>query len=136
MDKLLAFLQPEETAALLASAPSRIFEVGSVLVAQNASLQEMFLIERGSVAVERDNGPQVVELAILGRGEFFGEISFVDGAPTSARIVARQATEVKVLTPELIAAMDQTDATFASRFYRSLAAILADRLRKTSLNVW
>ncbi len=136
MDKLLAFLQPDETAALLASAPSRVFDVGDVVVEQNATLQEMFLIERGSVGVERSNGPQSVDLAILGKGEFFGEISFVDGAPTSARVTARQPTEVKVLTPELIATMDQTDPTFGSRFYRSLAAILADRLRKTSLNVW
>ena len=135
MDKLLAFLQPEETIALLDAAPSRVFDVGNVVVEQNTTLQEMFVIQRGSVSVERDNGSQSVDLAILGKGEFFGEISFVDGAPTSARVIAREPTEVKVLTPDLVAKMDQ-DATFGSRFYRSLASILADRLRKTSLNVY
>lgn len=136
MDKLLAFLQPEETSALLDAAPSRIFDVGNVVVEQNTTLQEMFVIQRGSVGVERDNGSQSVDLAILGKGEFFGEISFVDGAPTSATVIARQPTEVKVLTPDLIAKMDETDPTFGSRFYRSLASILAERLRKTSLNVY
>jgi CRP/FNR family cyclic AMP-dependent transcriptional regulator len=136
MNRLLNFLQPEEESALLASAPKRVFDVGDIVLEQNTTLQEIFVIDRGSVCVERDNGGQAIELAILALGEFFGEVSFVDGSPTSARVVAREPTEVRVLTPDLITKMDETDPTFGSRFYRSLAAILADRLRKTSLNVW
>lgn len=136
METTLAFLTPEEIAALLAAAPSKVCDAGDVIVAQNATLRQIFVIDRGSVGIERENGAQTVDLAILGKGEFFGEISFIDGAPTSARVVAREPTEVKVLTPELVAGMDQTEPTFGARFYRSLAAILAERLRKTSLNVW
>ena len=136
METTLAFLTPEEIAALLATAPSKVFDAGDVVLGQNATLRQIFVIDRGSVGVERENGTQTVDLAILGKGEFFGEISFIDGAPTSARVVAREPTEVKVLTPDLVAAMDQTEPTFGARFYRSLAAILAERLRKTSLNVW
>jgi CRP-like cAMP-binding protein len=136
VDKLLAFLTPEENAALFAEAPSRVFAREEVVVQQNTALVQMFLIERGSVAIERDNGPQFVELAILCRGELFGELSFIDGEPTSARVIAREPTEVKVLGPERIAQMNEADPTFSARFYRSLASILAERLRKTSLNVW
>ncbi len=136
MDRFLAFLDPGEESALLASAPSQVFEVGEVVLAQNTPQQAIFVIDRGSVAIERENGIQYVELAILAAGEFFGEISFIDGAPTSARVIAREPTEVRVLTPDLVANLDQPDPTFGHRFYKSLAAILADRLRKTSLNVW
>lgn len=136
MDTTLAFLTPDEAAGLLASAPAKVFDAGDVVLEQNATLRQIFIIDRGSVSVERENGATTVDLAILGKGEFFGEISFVDGAPTSARVLAREPTEVKVLTPELVDAMGQTDPTFGARFYRSLAAILAERLRQTSLNVW
>jgi extracellular factor (EF) 3-hydroxypalmitic acid methyl ester biosynthesis protein len=136
MERFLTFLDPGEESALLASAAVQVFDTGDVLLAQNAAQQAIYVIDRGSVAIERENGMQYVELAILAPGEFFGEISFVDGAPTSARVVAREPTSVRVLTPDLIANLDQPDPTFGHRFYKSLAAILADRLRRTSLHVW
>lgn len=136
MDRFLVFLDPGEESALLASAMAKVFQRGDVVLPQNTVQQAIYVIDRGSVAIERENGVQFVELAILAPGEFFGEISFVDGAPTSARVVAREPTEVRILTPELIANLDQPDPTFGHRFYKSLAQILADRLRKTSLNVW
>lgn len=136
MDRFLTFLDPGEESALLATAVSQVFDTGDVVMAQNAVHQAIYVIDRGSVAIERENGMQYVELAILAPGEFFGEISFVDGAPTSARVVAREPTQVRILTPELVSNLDQPDPTFGHRFYKSLAAILADRLRKTSLNVW
>lgn len=136
MTQMLAFLEPAEESALLASAATQIHEPEDVIVEQNATLQALYVIVRGSVSVERVNGSQAVELAILAPGEFFGEVSFVDGSPASARVIAREPTELRVVTPALIAGADQPEPTFAARFYRSLAAILAERLRKTSLNVW
>lgn len=136
MDTLFAFLTAEETATLLEAAQSRNFEAGDIIIAQNTPVTEMYLLERGSVSVERENGPQAVELAVLWRNEVFGEISFVDGNPTSARVVAREPTGVKVISRDLVTSFDATDQTFSMRFYRSLAAILADRLRATSLKVW
>lgn len=132
----LAFLDAGEESALLASAATKVFQPGDIVLAQNTAHQAIYVIDRGSVAIERENGMQYVELAILAPGEFFGEVSFVDGSPTSARVVAREPSEVRIISPDLIANLDQPDPTFGHRFYKSLAAILADRLRKTSLNVW
>lgn len=136
MNTQFTFLTADETVALVEAAQLRSFAAGDVIVAQNTTLAEMYLIDRGSVAVERENGPQMVELAVLWRDEVFGEISFVDGNPTSARVVAREPTGVKVFSRDLIVSFDTADPTFSMRFYRSLAAILADRLRATSLKVW
>lgn len=136
MDTKFTFLTAEETSALIEAAHARSFAAGDVIVAQNTVLAEMYLLERGSVAVERENGPQSVELAILWRDEVFGEISFVDGNPTSARVIAREPTGVKVISRDLIEGFDAASPTFSMRFYRSLAAILAERLRATSLKVW
>ena len=38
--------------------------------------------------VERKDRDQTIPLALLEAGEFFGEMSYVDGAPTSAMVIA------------------------------------------------
>jgi len=66
---------------------------------------------------------------VLGAGEFFGEMSFVDGTPTSARVVADEPTRLRVIDTATVDSLTKTDPGFAGRLYRSIAAILAERLR-------
>jgi len=135
-DRFLAYLEPGEESALLAAAPVKTFDRGDVVLDQNVSLRAIFVIDVGSVRVERMNGAQAVPLAILSAGEFFGEMSFVDGARTSAKVVAREFTQVRVIDVNMVDNLDQVDPTFASRLYRSIAAILVNRLRTTSLDLF
>src|SRR4030095_3623196 len=86
--RFLAFLDRAEEDALLAAAPVRSYTRDQLVFDQNVSLRAIFLIEEGAVRVERQDRGATIPIAILGVGEFFGEMSFVDGAPTSARDVA------------------------------------------------
>ena len=135
-ERFLAYLDPGEESALLAAVSVKSFNRGDVVLDQNVSLRVIFVIDSGSVRVERMNGSQAVELAILSSGEFFGEMSFVDGARTSARVVAREFTQVRMIDVATVDNLEQTDSTFSSRLYRSIAAILANRLRTTSLDIY
>ena len=74
-------------------------------------------------------------LAILAAGEFFGEMSFVDGAPTSAKVVADEPTRLRIIDEGTIATLIKKDPSFAGRLYRSIAAILVERLRLTSMHL-
>jgi CRP-like cAMP-binding protein len=134
--QIFAFLEPAEESALLAAAPTQLFDRGKVILDQNIKMQAIYVIDSGSVSVERQEGHLAVELAILARGEFFGELSFVDGAPTSARVVAREVTGVRIIDAALVKTHSDADPYFAVRLYRSIAAILVERLRTTSLNVY
>jgi CRP-like cAMP-binding protein len=134
--QIFAFLEPEEEAALLAAAPTKLVSAGDVVLDQNVVQQAIFVIDSGSVRVERLEGHLAIELAILARGEFFGELSFVDGAATSARVVAREVTQVRIIDAAVVKTQSDADPNFAVRLYRSIAAILAERLRTTSLNVY
>ena len=49
-----------------------------------ASASSLFIIASGSVRVVRDGDT----IATLGAGEFFGELSVLDGQPRSAQVVA------------------------------------------------
>jgi CRP-like cAMP-binding protein len=103
---------------------------------QNVPLRAIFLIDDGSVRVERHDRGAMVPLAVLGAGEFFGEMSFVDGTPTSARVVADEPTRLRVIDTTTVDNLTKADPAFAARLYRSIAAILAERLRLASMRTY
>jgi CRP/FNR family transcriptional regulator, cyclic AMP receptor protein len=131
-----AFLEPGEESALLQAAATKMFQRDEIIVAENVSSRALYVIEHGSVKIERENGATLVPLAILARGELFGEMSFVDSNRTSARVVAREPTQVRIIDTGILDTFEQSDPTFVSRLYRSIAAILVERLRTTSLNCY
>ncbi len=134
--RFLPFLKPGEESALLAAAPVRVYSADQLVFDQNVPLTAIFLIDDGSVRVERSDRGAMIPLATLGPGEFFGEMSFVDGTPTSARVVADEPTTLRVIDTATVDNLASADPTFAGRLYRSIAAILAERLRLTSMRAY
>lgn len=133
--RFFPFLTPAEEKSVLATAPIKSFAREEVVLGQNVPLRAIFFIEEGSVRVERQDRAQTALLAVLEAGEFFGEMSYVDGAPTSARIVADRPTRLRVIDEATIDKLIAADPSFAGRLYRSIAAILAERLRLTSMHL-
>ena len=133
IDRFLRFLEPAEEQALLAAAPFKTLEPGEVVVEEGISQRAIFVVEEGAVRIERGNAEMV--LAVLGPGQFFGEMSFIDGAPTSARVVANAPTKVRMIDMVTLENLTAVDPTFGARLYRSLAAILVERLRVTSTDL-
>ena len=133
--RFLRFLDPEEENALIAAASPRVFERNDVVLDQDVPMRAIYLIEAGSVRVERQDRERSTPLAILVAGEFFGEMSFVDGAPTSARVVADETTRIRVIDEQTVDNLVEKDPSFAGRLYRSIAAILVERLRLTSMHL-
>ena len=131
-DRFLRFLEPAEESAVLAAAPVKSFGSGAIILAQGVVTRAIFVIDDGAVRVEQHNGKLYVPLAILGPGEFFGEMSFIDGTPTSARVVADIATRLRLIDMVVVDNLSEVDPTFAARLYRSIAAIVVARLRITS----
>jgi CRP-like cAMP-binding protein len=135
IERFLPFLKIEEERALLKSAQQRSFDRDQLVLEKNASARAIYLIEDGAVRVELNDEPGAFPMAILGRGEFFGEMSFVDGAPTSARVVAEEATRLRMIDEANIERFERVDPSFTGRLYRSIAIILVQRLRRTSMHV-
>ena len=99
---------------------------------QNSAL---FYIDEGDVRIVRREWGREVELARLGPGSVFGEMSMLDNAPVSAAVVADGLVDViRIERAELERVLKQ-DEKLGKRFYRSLAETLAKRLRATSRNV-
>ena len=133
--RFLPFLEPAEESALLTAATSKSFDRNQLVVDQDVPLRAIYLIEDGAVRIERQDREKTVPLAILTTGEFFGEMSFVDGEPTSAKVVADEPTRLRVIDEATVDSMVKVDPAFAGRLYRSIAAILVEQLRLTSMHL-
>lgn len=133
--RFLPFLTPAEESKLLTEGPVKSFGRSDVVLEQNVVVRAIFLIEEGSVRVERQESGQRVRLAGLAAGEFFGEMSFVDAGPTSAMVIAEEPTRLRVIDEATVDKMAKADPSFTGRLFRSIAAILSERLRLTSMHV-
>ena len=64
---------------------------------ENVPMRAIFFIEEGLVRVERQDRGAMVPLATLGVGDFFGEMSFVDGAAAGARVVSEEPSRLRII---------------------------------------
>lgn len=84
-------LLPEESLDRLASLSRTLpFMPGEAVIRQGEPGSELYIVQRGDVAVcvERDDTASIAELARLGPGEFFGEMSLMTGEKRTATVRA------------------------------------------------
>lgn len=74
---------------------------GVTLVHAGEHTDSLYVLINGSIKVMNTNeeGREVI-LAILGPGEFFGEMGMIDGSPRSATIVSTESCEFLVITKD------------------------------------
>ena len=92
----------------------------------------LFLILDGKVAVEIFRETSTTRLAVLEKGAFFGEMALLDDTPRSATARALERTRTLALYRNDLLGLVHRDAKTACRIYRSLAGMIADRLRLTN----
>lgn len=90
--------------------------------------EEMFVIAKGKVQVSKVIDGNRVNLGELERGEFFGEMSLLEGLPRSADVYASSDTELLVISSGGLLLKIRRDPTFALEMLR----VLSGRLRKTT----
>jgi len=74
----------------------RVYQSGENIVTQGETGDRMYVIQSGTVEVVRDDGANLVKLAELKRGDFFGEMALFDKDVRSATVRAQG--EARVLT--------------------------------------
>lgn len=103
------------------------FEADSVLIRQGEPVAFLYVVLAGRLSVGY-NGTG--EVASVGVGEVFGEMSFVDAMPPSATVSAVSPVAVLALDKRALQRRIDADPAFGCRFYRALAIFLSDRLRE------
>ncbi len=94
---------------------------------------ELFLIRRGAVRIMLPIvGKRSHHLATFGRGDFFGEMTFLDREPRSADAVAGADTDLFILSRERFDALADHHKRLGMSLLEGLAKALAIRLRHTN----
>lgn len=157
-------LTDSDRAALMARTRRRLVPTGGTILNQDVAQDGVFVLAAGTVKVVRSisvarfvipagltkaertqflrshakEGTPArlgVTLARLGAGAIFGEISFLDGLPTSASVIAETPTTILVIPGQEIRRMAADDDAFGARFYHALAVALAGRVRALNRRV-
>lgn len=127
---LLSEFTESELGAFADLADARTFAEGDVVVKQDAPGDAMFLIVTGSVKVIHRSSLRQVELAQLGRGDFFGEIALVDEGPRSADVIATEASELLSVSQGTIRALAGVYPSASFKLLIAVGRVLVERLRQ------
>lgn len=125
----LAALSEADRRALAGSAKRRRFDRGQAIFYKDDPGESLYIIEAGSVRIYLPGAQgSDLTLAVLGAGDFFGDMALLDGGPRSASAAALEVTETL--------ALDRADfiALIQSRPQSAMAvlAAVARRLRETN----
>jgi len=78
------------------------FRAGDVIVKADTDGDDLYLIRSGRVRVVKKTSRKVVELATLGKNEFFGEMALLTRQRRSASVVAVEDGELVVIPHTLL----------------------------------
>jgi CRP-like cAMP-binding protein len=129
----LRYLTANDWVLIQSKASRHIFKLGDEIIRQGELSKGICVIRRGEASVELAGSSSRSILASLGPDDICGEISFLEQSQASATVIAsEEEVEVDEIEGHELRAMFVAFPGLASRFYLSLAMILAQRLRVTS----
>ncbi|MFL3014541.1 MAG: Crp/Fnr family transcriptional regulator [Candidatus Neomarinimicrobiota bacterium] len=125
-------LKSKELGYIAEKMVARHYDNGNYIFLEDSDGEQCFFVLEGSVKVTRlsKDGREVI-LAMLNEGDFFGEMSLLDGESRSANVIALEKTEVLTL--------DRRDFLDVVNDYPQIAVQLlkelAGRLRKSDRQI-
>jgi len=125
---LFASLDDEAAKDLRNLLSDKIVPQNTRLFKQGDKGDAMYLIERGRVRISlRDDDSQEVTLAELAQGDFFGEMSIIDGRQRSADAQVIEDARLAILSRDAFLSFVRTNPDVALE----MLSALTDRLRRT-----
>jgi CRP/FNR family cyclic AMP-dependent transcriptional regulator len=123
-----------------------IFQAGEIIFKENSSSKELYIITQGEVDIlinPSTVGPASVKnkqsdsvIAILRRGQSFGEVALVDeGLRSASARAAQKDTHLLVISRDKVIMLCETYPQLGYRLMYNLAADLAMKIRNTDLRV-
>jgi CRP-like cAMP-binding protein len=128
--RLFTVFAETDLAALAQRLSERTLKKNHVLFREGDPGDEMFLIRRGSVLVSKIIKGRVEQLLNrMNPGEFFGEMSLLDGSPRSATIQAEGEVMLLVLGRKSLNQLTETSPHAAAALFHAMVRVFMERLR-------
>lgn len=116
---------------LAAGSARRSYPKGRTIVSEGEPSQSMYILLAGRAKVQRsDSEGKEVILAVLGSGEYFGEMSLIDDSPRSASVITLESCEFIAVGKDAFKAMLSQSPEMAMSVMRGLVARLREADKK------
>jgi CRP/FNR family cyclic AMP-dependent transcriptional regulator len=99
----------------------REYQAGDVLFREGESGDVMFVIQAGAVRITKQAGGEDKVLALLGPGEFVGEMAILNSKPRTATATVVEAARCIVIDSKTLESMVARNAEIALRLIKKLA---------------
>ncbi len=129
---LFGDLDDEELVEIWNHVQTRSYKKSNIILFEEDPGDSLFIIKEGKVKITRlsEEGREVI-LSILGEGEFFGEMSILDGEARSANVIALADSEVFVLKRQEFINILKSNPQIAITLLEELAV----RIRKSDQQI-
>jgi extracellular factor (EF) 3-hydroxypalmitic acid methyl ester biosynthesis protein len=129
----LRYLTADDWVLIQARAVRHTFKLGEEIIRQGEWGGSIYIIRRGQASVELAGTGTRAILAALGPEDICGDMAFLEQGKATAAVVAKdEQVEVDELRAYALREILEAFPRLASRFYRSLALVLMQRLKVTS----
>src|SRR6185295_3739897 len=122
------FARVDDASLALCAAGLRIrrYRKNETIFHQGDPGDSLYIIESGSVKIvlPSPEGEEGAIIATLSRGDFFGELALLDGAPHSATTVAIEPTQTLVLARDQFGQLIDTQAGLRQALFAGIVAEL------------
>lgn len=120
---------PETLDWLLSVADEHEYPPDRAVLLEDAWGNAVYFIVSGWVKVRRLSGDDAVTLAILGRGDFFGEMAILDESPRSTDVIAMSSVKLISVSAQRFIQTLFKDA----QLHHRVLQLMVRRLRQTNL---
>jgi len=129
----LRYLTVDDWVLIQAKAVRRTFKLGDEIIRQGEWGDSLYIIRRGEASVELAGTGSRAIVAVLGPEDVCGDMAFLEQGKASAAVIAKEEeVEVDEINAHELREVMEAFPRLASRFYRSLALVLVQRLRVTT----
>lgn len=122
-DELKTFLELTDTVR---------FTAGSYIVRQDEPGDCMYVLLNGKARVRHRRKGQEFELAMLGDGDFFGELALVDEGPRMADVLAEKECVCLKASQAVFRVLAGVQPGAALKFFVAVARVVVNRMRRTN----
>ncbi|WP_224250203.1 Crp/Fnr family transcriptional regulator [Hyalangium gracile] len=102
------------------------FAKGTVLFQEGEPGKDMFVLQSGKISISKKVRDVEKVLAVLGPGEFFGEMAIISNKPRNATATVMEDAKLLVIDPKTFEAMIRGNAEIAVRMIKKLAERLSE----------
>jgi CRP/FNR family transcriptional regulator, cyclic AMP receptor protein len=104
------------------------FPDGQAIFSEGSNGDWIYIVEEGAVEISKTLGGKRIVIEVLGPGEIFGEVAYIDKTPRSATATAKGKTVVGVIDRDFF----DREFNHLSADFQKMIKMVALRLRKTT----